>query len=293
MSNNIKKWLLLATLSIIWGSSFILIKKGLSELTPIHLGSLRIIFTTLVILCFSFKSLLKIKREKWKWIIITAYVGTFFPVYLVGFGQTQIDSGIASILTTLTPISTLIVGLFFFNLFFTRRQILGLAIGLVGSFLLLYQGSLTGDSNIFFAIFIILSTVGYGTSVNLIKTYLTDIPPAAVTAGIFLSILPPAIIILIFSDFSSLAFENNEVLKSIGFVFILALFSSALAQTLFNFFVKIASPLFASAVTYTMPIVAIFWAVIDGENLTLQQYLATAVILLGVYLVNRKNQKTT
>ena len=89
MNNNIKKWLLLATLSIIWGSSFILIKKGLLELTPIHLGSLRIIFTTLVILSFSFKSLLKIKREKWKWIIITAYVGTFFPVYLVGFGQTQ------------------------------------------------------------------------------------------------------------------------------------------------------------------------------------------------------------
>ena len=90
-----------------------------------------------------------------------------------------------------------------------------------------------------------------------------------------------------------MAFENNEVLKSIGFVFILALFSSALAQTLFNVFVKIASPLFASAVTYTMPIVAIFWAVLDGENLTLQQYLATAVILLGVYLVNRKNQKTS
>ena len=170
MNNYNKKWLLLIVLSIIWGSSFILIKKGLAELSPIHLGSLRIIFTTFVIIIFSYKSLIKIKKEKWKWIIITAYVGTFFPVYLVGFGQTQIDSGLASILTTLTPISTLVVGVFFFNLFFTRKQVLGLVIGLIGGFLLLYEGSLNTDSNIYFAIFIVLTTIGYGTSVNLIKT---------------------------------------------------------------------------------------------------------------------------
>ena len=292
MNNYNKKWLLLIVLSIIWGSSFILIKKGLAELSPIHLGSLRIIFTTFVIIIFSYNSLIKIKKEKWKWIIITAYIGTFFPVYLVGFGQTQIDSGLASILTTLTPISTLVVGVFFFNLFFTRKQVFGLVIGLIGGFLLLYEGSLNTDSNIYFAIFIVLTTIGYGTSVNLIKTYLTDIPPAAVTAGIFLSILPPAVIILLFSDFESLNFSNKEVLYSILYVFVLGVFSSAIAQTLFNKFVKIASPLFASAVTYTMPVVAILWAVLDGEELTIKQYFASLVILFGVYLVNQKEKVT-
>lgn len=292
MNNYNKKWGLLIVLSIIWGSSFILIKKGLDQLSPIHLGSLRIIFTSLVIFVFSYKSLITIKKEKWKWIIITAYVGTFFPVYLVGFGQTELDSGLASILTTLTPISTLVVGIFFFNLFFTKKQIVGLSIGLIGTFMLLYEGSLNSETNIFFAIFIVITTIGYGASVNLIKTHLTDIPPTAVTAGIFLSILPPAVLILIFSDFSSLNFSNNQVISSILYILVLAIFSSAIAQTLFNVFVKIASPLFASSVTYTMPVVAILWAVLDGEELTLIQYFASVIILFGVYLVNQKEKIT-
>jgi drug/metabolite transporter (DMT)-like permease len=292
MNNYNKKWGLLIVLSIIWGSSFILIKKGLDQLSPIHLGSLRIIFTSLVIFVFSYKSLITIKKEKWKWIIITAYVGTFFPVYLVGFGQTELDSGLASILTTLTPMSTLVVGIFFFNLFFTKKQIVGLSIGLIGTFMLLYEGSLNSETNIFFAIFIVITTIGYGASVNLIKTHLTDIPPTAVTAGIFLSILPPAVLILIFSDFSSLNFSNSQVISSILYILVLAIFSSAIAQTLFNVFVKIASPLFASSVTYTMPVVAILWAVLDGEELTLIQYFASVIILFGVYLVNQKEKIT-
>ena len=292
MNNYNKKWFLLIVLSVIWGSSFILIKKGLDQLSPIQLGSLRIIFTSIVIIFFSYKSLIKIKKEKWKWIVITAYVGTFFPVYLVGFGQSEIDSGLASILTTLTPISTLVIGIFFFNLFFTKKQIVGLSIGLIGTFLLLYEGSLNSEVNIFFAVFIVITTIGYGTSVNLIKTYLTDIPPAAVTAGIFLSILPPAILILIFSDFNSLNFSSQDVINSIIYILILSIFSSAIAQTIFNIFVKIASPLFASAVTYTMPVIAILWAVLDGEELTVKQYFASAVILFGVYLVNQREKIT-
>ena len=292
MNNYNKKWFLLIILSVIWGSSFILIKKGLDQLSPIQLGSLRIIFTSIVIIVFSYKSLIKIKKEKWKWIVITAYVGTFFPVYLVGFGQSEIDSGLASILTTLTPISTLVVGIFFFNLFFTKKQIVGLSIGLIGTFLLLYEGSLNSEVNIFFAVFIVITTIGYGASVNLIKTHLTDIAPAAVTAGIFLSILPPAILILIFSDFNSLNFSSQDVINSIIYILILSIFSSAIAQTIFNIFVKIASPLFASAVTYTMPVIAILWAVLDGEELTVKQYFASAVILFGVYLVNQREKIT-
>ena len=292
MNNYNKKWFLLIILSVIWGSSFILIKKGLDQLSPIQLGSLRIIFTSIVIIVFSYKSLIKIKKEKWKWIVITAYVGTFFPVYLVGFGQSEIDSGLASILTTLTPISTLVVGIFFFNLFFTKKQIVGLSIGLIGTFLLLYEGSLNSEVNIFFAVFIVITTIGYGTSVNLIKTHLTDIAPAAVTAGIFLSILPLAILILIFSDFNSLNFSSQDVINSIIYILILSIFSSAIAQTIFNIFVKIASPLFASAVTYTMPVIAILWAVLDGEELTVKQYFASAVILFGVYLVNQREKFT-
>ena len=291
MTNNKKKWILLLILSVIWGSSFILIKKSLVGLTPLQVGSLRIIFTAIVITIYSYSSLKEIPKECWKWIILTAYVGTFFPVYLVSFGQTEIESGLASIITTLTPINTLIIGIIFFSLTFKIKQVVGLVIAFFGGILLLYNGGISPHYNVYFSIFIFFTTVGYGASVNLIKTYLTEISPSAVTAGIFLSILPPAVFVLFYSDFFVLKFNQSNIYESIIFVFLLALFSSAIAQTLFNRFVKLASPLFASAVTYLMPIVAIFWGVIDGEVLSLKQYVATVIILSGVYLVNNK-QKT-
>ena len=288
MTNYNKKWILLLILSIIWGSSFILIKKSLVGLTPLQVGSLRIIFTAIVISIYSYSSLKEIPKKSWKWIVLTAYVGTFFPVYLVSFGQTEIESGLASIITTLTPINTLIIGIIFFSLTFTIKQVVGLVVAFFGGILLLYNGGVSPDYNIYFSIFIFFTTVGYGASVNLIKTYLTQIPPSAVTAGIFLSILPPAVFTLVYSDFFNLSFSQSTIYESLIFVFLLALFSSAIAQTLFNKFVKLASPLFASAVTYLMPIVAIFWGVIDGEVLTPKQYVATVIILSGVYLVNNK-----
>ena len=291
MSDYSKKWFYLAILSLIWGSSFILIKKGLVGLTPYQVASLRIIFAATVILLYSYNSLKKIPKASWKWILITAYTGTFFPVYFISYGQSEIESGLASIITTITPINTLVVGIIFFGLIFTKKQLLGLLIGLGGAILLIYEASGAEFSiNIYYSFFIYMTTVGYAASVNLIKNYLTNISPEAVTAGIFISISPPALIVLFLSDFSSLNFHESQVINSIIFVFVLGVFSSAIAQTLFNKFVKIASPLFASAVTYTMPVVAIFWAILDGETLTLMQFFATAIILVGVYMVNKKKK---
>ena len=291
MNDYNKKWFYLAILSLIWGSSFILIKKGLVGLNSVQLASLRMIFAASVIYIYSYNSIKKIPKKSWKWIVITAYLGTFFPVYLISYGQTEIESGLASIITTVTPINTLIIGIIFFSLTFSIKQLFGLFIGLVGAVLLLYEASETNlNSNIYFSFFIYLTTVGYAASVNLIKKYLTNIPPEAVTAGIFLSISPPAIIVLYFSDFTDLNFQDPLILKSIFFVLVLGVFGSAIAQTLFNKFVKISSPIFASAVTYTMPVVAIFWALIDGEILSIMQFFATAIILIGVYLVNKRNQ---
>ena len=291
MNDYNKKWFYLAILSLIWGSSFILIKKGLVGLNSVQLASLRMIFAASVIYIYSYNSIKKIPKKSWKWIVITAYLGTFFPVYLISYGQTEIESGLASIITTVTPINTLIIGIIFFSLTFSIKQLLGLFIGLVGAVLLLYEASETNlNSNIYFSFFIYLTTVGYAASVNLIKKYLTNIPPEAVTAGIFLSISPPAIIVLYFSDFTDLNFQDPLILKSIFFVLVLGVFGSAFAQTLFNKFVNISSPIFASAVTYTMPVVAIFWALIDGETLSIMQFFATVIILIGVFLVNKRKQ---
>ena len=137
------KWPLLILLSLIWGSSFILIKKGLLGLTPFQLGSLRIIFAAIFLLVIGFKSITKISKLQWKYIVITALFGTFFPVYLFSIAQTEISSSVSAILNSLTPLNTLVLGTLFFGFAVKRRQIIGVIIGLLGSSILILNGAAT------------------------------------------------------------------------------------------------------------------------------------------------------
>ena len=294
MSNNTKKWLYLAVLSLVWGSSYILIKKTLVGLTPFQLGSLRVIFTTLILSVVGFSSLKKIPKNKWKWIFITGYIGSFFPSFLFAFAQTEINSGVAAILNSLTPLATLLIGLGFFKFIVYPKQILGVVIGLIGSFFLIYEGStINPDQNLLFVAFIVVASICYATSVNLLKVHLQEVPAMSIALGNFLCILPVALIIFFNSGFLSIDFtENTEVKNSLFYILILSIFGSAFAKVLFNKFIQIASPVFASSVTYTLPIVAIMWGYLDGESINNRQLLATAVILVGVYLANRKTKTT-
>ncbi len=294
MSNNNKKWFYLILLSFIWGSSYILIKKTLIGLTPLQLGSLRVIFTTLILLIIGFSSLKKIPKDKWKWIFVTGYIGSFFPSFLFAFAQTEIDSGVAAILNSLTPLATLIIGVGFYKFIIDSRQIVGVVIGLFGSFILIYEGStINPDQNFLFVGFIIVASICYATSVNMLKVHLQDVPATSIALGNFICILPPAIIILFYSDFMNIDIvKSPEVQKSLFYIIILSIFGSAFAKILFNKFIQIASPVFASSVTYTLPIVAIMWGILDGESINIKQILATTVILIGVYMANRKSKTT-
>jgi drug/metabolite transporter (DMT)-like permease len=294
MSNNNKKWFYLILLSFIWGSSYILIKKTLIGLTPLQLGSLRVIFTTLVLLIIGFSSLKRIPKDKWKWIFATGYIGSFFPSFLFAFAQTEIDSGVAAILNSLTPLATLIIGVVFYKFIIDSRQIIGVVIGLIGSFILIYEGStINPDQNFLFVGFIIVASICYATSVNMLKVHLQDVPATSIALGNFICILPPAIIILFYSGFINIDIAKSpEVQKSLFYIIILSIFGSAFAKILFNKFIQIASPVFASSVTYTLPIVAIMWGILDGESINIKQILATTVILIGVYMANRKSKIT-
>ena len=131
------KWVYLIALALVWGSSFILIKRGLLGLTPMQLGSLRIIFAAIFLLLIGFKSLSKIPLYQWKYIALTATLGTFIPAFLFSIAQTQIDSSVSAILNSLTPLNTMILGGLAFGLTFKRSQVFGVIIGLLGTFLLL------------------------------------------------------------------------------------------------------------------------------------------------------------
>ena len=285
-----KKWLYLVVLALIWGSSFILIKKGLLGLTPVQLGALRIIVSGLFIFIAGFGTLRHIPKSRWKWLIISGFLGTFFPAFLFAVAETEIDSAVAAILNSLTPLNTLLMGFAVFNITSTRRQIIGVIIGFLGTAFLIGEGmQLNPDQNYLYAGFVILSSVMYAANVNIIKAHLQQVKPLAIAAANFAAIMIPAIVVLAFSGIFSEGTLNNPHFKmSLLYIVLLSLFGTALAKVLFNKLVQIATPVFASSVTYLMPIVAVGWGLLDGEGFSLLQLLATLLILAGVYLANKR-----
>ena len=284
------KWLYLAILSLVWGSSYILIKKGLESLTPLQLGSLRLLITTICLLPFGYKSLRNLSPNQWKWLAITAYVGTFFPAFFFAFAQQHIDSAIAAILNALTPLLTVVIGVVFFGVSVLRKQYWGVALGLLGSAGLIWGGiQLNPDFRLGYALLILCASACYATNIHFIKIHLQQVGAMAITLGNFVMMAPLALIILLPSGFfDGKLLTDPKVHTSLVYVAILAILGSAIAKYLFNQFVKFSSAVFASSVTYTLPIVALFWGVADGERISVLQIMATAVILVGVYLSHKK-----
>jgi drug/metabolite transporter (DMT)-like permease len=282
------KWFLLILLSLIWGSSFILIKRGLIGLNPFQLGALRIIFACVFLLLIGHKSLLKIPKNKWPYIFLTALIGTGFPVFLFAFAQTGIKSSVSGILNSLTPLYTLLLGGLAFGLTFKRNQIFGVVLGLLGCSLLVLSGNTTnGETNYFYAILVVIATVCYALNVNLIKKYLSNVSPLSITTGNFLALILPAIIILWKTDFHEIAFVP-KVQHAAFFIIILGVLGTGVANIIYFQLIQITSPLFASSVTYFIPIIAMIWGILDGESLNFMQIIGAGIILSGVYLASKK-----
>jgi len=286
-----KKWIYLIILAIIWGSSFILIKKGLLGLTPLQLGALRILISGFFIFIFGIRTIKDISRVQWKWIVLTGFLGTFFPAFLFAIAETEIDSAVTSILNSLVPLNTILLGFAVFKIASTKRQIWGVIIGFVGTALLILKGAeLNPHQNYLYAGFVVLSTIMYAANVNIIKKHLQDVKSITIVVGNFASIVVPAFIILLFSNFFTKAtFEGPDFMMSIVYITILSAFGTALAKVLFNKLVQMATPVFASSVTYLMTIVAVVWGLLDGEGFSALQAMATILILVGIYLANKRN----
>jgi len=287
MSVTFKKWVYLFTLSIIWGSSYILIKKGLVGLSPLQVGSFRILFTTVILLAFGYKTLKGLSREQWKWIAHTGFYGTFFPTFLFSFAETEVDSSVASVLNGLTPLFTLILAFFFYKVKIAKKQVFGVLVGFLGTLLLVAQEfsfSTTGDSK--HSLLVVCASVFYGINVNILKDKLSGVSPMGIALGNFLMIAPAALLILFFSDFNWTGFhQETVVVKSMGYILVLALFGTAVAKVMFNKLLALSSVVFAVSITYLLPIVAIGWGLFDGEKFGGLQWVAAFLIICGVYLV--------
>lgn len=288
MENKNLRFVYLTILALVWGSSFILIKRGLVGLNPFQLGALRMVFAAIFLLIIGYKSIAKIQKHHWKYLALTGLLGTFFPVFMFSVAQTQISSAISAILNSLTPLNTLILGIVFFGIDFQRRQIWGVFIGLAGSALLIIYGAIENpNANYYYALLLIIASFCYAVNVNLIKIHLSDLNPLSITTGNFVVLLVPALTVLYFSDFWS-AIEQESTQDVIVYILVLGIVGTALANILFFKLIKISSPVFASSVTYLIPVVAFLWGLLDNESLTLIQLLGAVIILGGVYLSAKK-----
>ena len=282
--------LLLLTLSLIWGTSFILIKQGLKVFSPDMLGALRVTAAAIFLLPLALPRLKELKPGDHFKLLMSGLMGIFIPAFLFAFAQTKLNSSLAGILNTLSPLWTMIIGAMFFTQRFRGYAIIGIIISFFGAVLLALSrsgGTITGFN--VYALLIVAACALYGANLNWVKFKIHDLGSITITSVSLLFIGPLAALYLFFAtDFTVVLTTNPGAWKAFGFIVLLALMSTAIAGLLFNKLLRISSPLYTSSVTYIMPIVAVVWGVIDGEQLLLGHFIGMAAILGGVYLANRK-----
>jgi drug/metabolite transporter (DMT)-like permease len=284
-----ERWVLLVVLSIIWGSSFILIKKSLEHFTPYEVGALRVLIAGIVLLPLAILNIKKFPRKHLKWLIIAAVTGNFIPMFLFPIAETQISSSIAGIINSMMPIFVIIVGTLFWKFSTSKRQLIGVAISFSGACILALSGGESGELKLIPIVLLLLATLCYAISTTTVKSKLHEIPAKILSAFVFSFVLIlPSLITLVFSGFFNNLQANENLFVGLGFVSLLSIFGTGLAMMLNYRLLSISTPLFASTVTLLMPVVAVIWGILDGEKLTPMQGLGGVVILAGLIFLRAK-----
>ncbi len=288
-----KRWfqfVILMILAFIWGSSFILMKIGMKSFSSDQAAALRIFLASLALTPIAIRQIKKLKRKDLKSLFIAGFIGSFFPAFLFMKAETRIDSSLAGMLNSLTPVFTLIVGLLFHRTSFRRLQVIGLSLGLVGATGLILAGDSfhLGTLNSY-ALYIILATCFYAISINQIKSRLSHLTGVQITSFSFLFIGPVALIYLLTTDFAPVVTTPGWPLHFLALA-ALAIVGTALAMLLMNSLIRYSSAIAASSVTYIIPIFAIMWGVLYGEKVSLLHIICMSIILAGVYLINWKKR---
>ncbi|WP_417441175.1 DMT family transporter [Idiomarina sp.] len=283
-------WLLLGLLALIWGSSFLLIKKGLLAFGPMEVGALRISSAGLVLAPFIARRLNKITRKHWLKLASVGLVGSLIPAFMFAIAQTQLASGVTGVLNALTPIATLVIGALFFHQKARLAQVIGVAIGLFGT-LLLVTASANGswDFNLY-ALLVLAATICYGLNLNLIKHKISDLSPLTITGiSLLMAAVPATIYLFAGTDFMTQVQQPGAML-SLFSVLALGIAGTAGALVIFNHVVQLTNTVFTSSVTYLIPIVALILGILDGEDFWLQQGFGMLAILVGVWFANRRGR---
>lgn len=278
-------WVLLILLSMTWGSSYILIKKGLVAFSPQQLAGLRISLAFIAFLPVFFWNLKKVDWSKWKALATVGFAGSFIPAFLYATAQTELSSSVTGVLGALTPLFTLLLGVLFFSFPSTKRKTIGVIVGFLGATILVFTETSTGESNnLFYGFLAVCATFLYGLTNNVLKAELQDMSSVAISSTSFMIIGIPGLIMLFTSNFISVLEVHEHGWESFGYVCILALMCTVMATLFYFKLIQLTTPIFGSMVNYLIPIVALIWGILDEEVLIFMHIIGMFLILCGIYI---------
>ncbi len=281
-----KSWAVLLALSLIWGSSYILIKKGLEVYSSNQLATMRLSISALAFLPILIYRFRRVDWSRWKPLLVVGLTGTAIPAFMFAIAQMHISSSVAGVLNSLTPLFTLLLGILLFGSSTRWAKVLGVMVGLGGAAMLILFGKEAGaQGNPWFGLLVIVGTICYATSSNVVGTYLRDMSAVTISSAAFVMVGLPAMGILFSTDFVDVLGHKEGAWLALGYVAILALVGTVLASIIFFKLVQWTTPVFASMISYLVPVVAVSWGAFDGEPITMIHLLGMGLILSGVYLV--------
>ncbi|MGE5729737.1 MAG: DMT family transporter [Gemmatimonas sp.] len=289
--NGARAWLVLLLLSLIWGSSFILMKEGLEGFDALQLALIRMSVAALCLFPYALRYMRALGWREIALLSVVGLTGNAIPAFLYAKSETVLPSAVVGVLTSMTPIFSLLIAWLFFRQRFPRTNVIGIVVGLAGAVVLAMAGSPEAgrSTSLAFAALVLLATISYGANVNLVKGFFSQRNPVLVTS-IALSMVgwPALFFLLAGTDFIDTLRTNPAAPAALGYIAILGAFGTALSVLLFNRLLKDATIIFATSVTYTIPIVAVIWGIALHEEFTALHVVAFAVILAGVWLANRR-----
>ena len=284
-------WLIFLSLGLTWGCSYFLIKRGLVGYPPVQVACIRVAVAGLAFLPIALRRARSLDGRTLGYLMVVGFVGTGFPALLFSIAQTEVDSSIAGIINSMTPLFTLLLGVLFFGQAFSRIKTAGILVGLSGVVLLILLGQRGGVSgNLWYGLLIVLATVGYAISTNTIKSHLHSVGPLTISAvSIGAAGVVAALWLLLGTDFVPRITANtdNLALPAFGYIVLLALVSTVLASVYYFKLIQMTSAVFASTLGYLIPVVALFIGYLDDEVITRYHFLSMLLILVGVWLAGR------
>jgi drug/metabolite transporter (DMT)-like permease len=290
MNRNLLPWVMFTALALVWGSSFILMKHALIAFTAVQIGAARIVFAALLTLSFAWPQLKEFRKEDIPAFLIVALLGNSIPYLLFPIAVEHVPSGVVGIINSMTPLFTLLVGLIAFGRALRWVRALGVAVGFIGALILInpFDDHSSVGQSWPYLLLAVLAAACYGVSINTIGDRLKHLSPRAITLFAMLGASVPSVGILAATNFPAQFTGSPEMWSSLAAIAFLGLVGTSLSMVVFNRLIAMTTPLFAASTTYVIPIVALAWGLVFGEELLFNHYIGMVTILVGVWMVNRK-----